>query len=56
MHEASLTISLKFAAFDDYWQPFLGRQGPAGAYVSTLPDDRRSELGHRLRARLTNVT
>jgi SAM-dependent methyltransferase len=52
VHEVPLTIPLDFAAFDDYWEPFLGRQGPAGAYVSTLPDDRRSQLEHRLRTRL----
>lgn len=37
VHEAPLTIPLVFTAFDDYWTSFLGRQGPAGAYVSTLP-------------------
>lgn len=52
LHEAPLTIPLDFAEFDDYWEPFLGSQGPAGAYVSTLPDDRRSQLKHRLRTRL----
>jgi len=52
VHEVPLTIPLDFAAFDDYWEPFLGRQGPAGAYVSTLPHNRRSQLEDRLRTRL----
>lgn len=52
VHEVPLTIPLDFASFDDYWEPFLKRQGPAGTYVSTLPHDRRSQLEHRLRTRL----
>jgi SAM-dependent methyltransferase len=55
VHEVPLTIPLDFAAFDDYWKSFLGGQGPAGAYVSALPDDHRSQLEHRLRARLIGM-
>jgi len=25
-----------FASFDDYWLPYLGKQGPGGNYVETL--------------------
>ena len=32
--ERPLTIQQPFASFDDYWHPFLGGQGPAGAYVA----------------------
>jgi SAM-dependent methyltransferase len=38
--------------FDDYWQPFLGGQGPAGAYVRSLDASRRDALAERLRAGL----
>ncbi len=31
-----ITIELSFASFDDYWSPFLGGQGPAGAYAASL--------------------
>jgi SAM-dependent methyltransferase len=41
-----------FSGFDDYWQPFLGGQGPAPAYVSSLPGRRRQALRDLLRARL----
>jgi len=41
-----------FADFDDYWQPFLGGQGPAPSYVASLTDDRRAELRDFLRERL----
>ena len=27
----ALEVERTFASFDDYWQPFLGGQGPAGA-------------------------
>ena len=29
---------MAFASFDDYWQPFLRGQGPAGAYVASLAE------------------
>jgi len=50
--EAALTVTLHFASFEDYWQPFLLGQGPAGAYVASLANDRRVELARRLRQRL----
>jgi SAM-dependent methyltransferase len=45
-------IPTVFADFDDYWQPFLGGQGPAPGYVMSLPDEHRRALGDLLRARL----
>jgi SAM-dependent methyltransferase len=39
----------QFANFDDYWQPFLGGQGPAPAYVMSLDDTARTRLRERLR-------
>jgi SAM-dependent methyltransferase len=50
--EQPLDIALSFASFDDYWSPFLGGQGPAGAYAASLPDTGRSALASRLRRRL----
>jgi len=50
--EEPLTIALPFASFDDYWLPFLTRQGPAGAYVSSLTADVCVQLRQRLRKRL----
>jgi SAM-dependent methyltransferase len=47
-----LTIETRFANFDDYWRPFLAAQGPAGAYVASLPPGDRDRLEQRLRARL----
>lgn len=50
--EQPLNIETRFASFDDYWEPFLGKQGPAGAYVASLPDEARRALRDRLRRRL----
>jgi SAM-dependent methyltransferase len=37
-------VSTDFVDFDDYWEPFLYGQGPAGVYVSGLPDAARAAL------------
>jgi SAM-dependent methyltransferase len=50
--EEGLTIQTRFASFDDYWAPFLAKQGPAGAYVAALSDQEREALEQRLRQRL----
>ena len=50
--EEGLTIETRFTGFDDYWGPFLEKQGPAGAYVATLPLGERQQLRERLRRRL----
>ena len=50
--EQPITIELPFASFDDYWRPFLGGQGPAGAYTNSLTEPRRAALEARLRSRL----
>ncbi len=50
--EQPIVVPQAFASFDDYWQPFLGGQGPAGAYAATLAQPRRASLEARLRRRL----
>ena len=50
--ERPITIDQRFASFDDYWQPFEGGQGPAGAYVAGLAPTARAALRDRVRARL----
>ena len=52
VEEQPIAIHLSFASFDDYWSPFLGGQGPAGAYVASLSEPRRAALEARLRSRL----
>lgn len=45
----ALEVPTPFTDAADYWSPFLGGQGPAPAYVMSLPEDQRE----RLRARVT---
>jgi SAM-dependent methyltransferase len=52
IEDEALAIDLRFASFDDYWSPFLGGQGPAGAHVAALSEDARRALESRLRKRL----
>ncbi|MCB2043334.1 MAG: methyltransferase domain-containing protein [Rhodoferax sp.] len=49
---APIDISTPFVDFDDYWQPFLGGQGPAPAYAMSLAPADRSALREAIRARL----
>lgn len=50
--EEALTIQTRFSSFDDYWHPFVEKQGPAGNYVAGLSATAREELRARLRKRL----
>jgi hypothetical protein len=45
-------VPTPFTSFEDYWQPFLGGQGPAPAYAMSLDEAARSRLCEHLRARL----
>ena len=48
----SLDVPTRFSGFDDYWQPFLGGQGPAPAYAMSLTEEARGRLRERIRSRL----
>jgi SAM-dependent methyltransferase len=39
-----IDIPTRFKDFDDYWNPFLGGQGPAPVYLASLNEERRTEL------------
>lgn len=45
-------IPTPFASFEDYWQPFLGGQGPAPAYAMSLDEPARARLRDAVRRRL----
>lgn len=47
-----IEIAAVFTTFEDYWEPFLGAQGPAPAYVASIPEDHRVRLRELLRSRL----
>lgn len=48
----AIDVETVFADFDDCWQPFLGGQGPAPAYVMSLPIPHRERLKERIRERI----
>ncbi|WP_431277545.1 class I SAM-dependent methyltransferase [Leifsonia poae] len=49
---SAIEIPTVFVDFDDYWQPFLGGQGPGPLYVMSLGEDPRASLRELLRSRL----
>jgi SAM-dependent methyltransferase len=53
VREQPLSIAMNFHSFADYWDPFQLGQGPAGAYVRTLPVDRLRALREVLKRRLS---
>jgi SAM-dependent methyltransferase len=48
--ETALHIRMEYAAFADFWAPFLGRDGPGAEYVGMLSDDERTRLESAVRA------
>jgi SAM-dependent methyltransferase len=48
----AIDIPTHFASFDDYWQPFLGGQGPAPSYAMSLDEEARARLRDCLRERI----
>lgn len=49
---AAIEVPTAFASFADYWEPFLGGQGPAPAYAMSLDEAARARLRERLRERV----
>jgi hypothetical protein len=60
VQEQPLDIEMRFESFEDYWQPFLYGQGPAGAFAASLDSAAlqrlRSELKRRLSVSEENVS
>jgi SAM-dependent methyltransferase len=52
VEEQPLEIAMQFRSFDDFWQPFLTGQGPAGAYVQQLLPERRLDLRDQVKCML----
>ena len=51
-----LELAAGFVDFEDYWQPFLGGQGPAPAYAMSLSEEQRAALRARLQAAVPSAT
>jgi len=48
----AIDVETRFKDFDDYWNPFLGGQGPAPGYAMSLDEEKRLQLRERIRAGL----
>jgi hypothetical protein len=48
----AIDIDTPFMSFDEYWQPFLGGQGPAPAFAMSLGETTRARLRDRIRERI----
>jgi SAM-dependent methyltransferase len=48
----AVQVPTVFRDFDDYWEPFLGGQGPAPGYLASVTAGQRDTLRERLQARL----
>jgi SAM-dependent methyltransferase len=48
-----IDVPTVFRDFNDYWMPFLGKQGAAPTYLASLDKEMRDRIRGALRARLT---
>jgi hypothetical protein len=48
----TLVVEASYRDFDDFWDPFTGGVGPAGAYFRSLDEGRRTTLREECRGRL----
>ena len=47
--ETTLGVRMEFASFDDYWRPYVGKEGPQAEYLSTLSNEERTRLRDAVR-------
>jgi SAM-dependent methyltransferase len=50
IERAVLTATIECETFEEWWEPFVGGVGPAGAYVANLPARKRDALREQLRS------
>jgi len=48
----AIEIPTIFRDFEDYWRPFLGKQGSAPTYLASLSDEAQNQIREILKARL----
>lgn len=52
IEQTTVVASLEHTTFEEWWEPFTGGVGPAGAHVAGLDAERRVELRERCRSLL----
>ncbi|MDP2774752.1 MAG: class I SAM-dependent methyltransferase [Nocardioides sp.] len=55
VEEDRLTVTVGFASFDDWWEPYTLGVGPAGVHVAALDPEGREELRQRCRELLPDA-
>lgn len=50
VEEQQLSIRMEFADFEDYWRPYLGKDGPGAEYVGSLAPEDRSRIESAVRS------
>jgi SAM-dependent methyltransferase len=50
VRETALVIRMEFTSFNDYWTPYLGKEGPAAEYVASLDAEKQERLRDLVRA------
>lgn len=50
IEEAQLSIRMDFTSFEDYWRPYLGKDGPGAEYVGSLDVDEKGRLEAAVRS------
>ncbi len=50
--EGALEARVDYAGFDDFWEPFTYRVGPAGQYLASLPAEQQDRIREACRAQL----
>jgi SAM-dependent methyltransferase len=50
IRDTMLTIRMDFTSFDDYWAPYLGKDGPGPEYMATLDGGQQQRLRDLVRA------
>src|SRR5581483_11158285 len=56
VHSHPIDVRTRFRDFSDYWQPFLGGQGPAPGYVASLTEVERTRLRDHLQTTLPTAS
>jgi SAM-dependent methyltransferase len=50
VQSSAVVAELEHASFEEWWEPYTGGVGPAGAYVAALDPERQAALRDRCRA------
>jgi hypothetical protein len=48
----AIEVPSVFENFDDFWRPFLGKTGPAPAYLASLDEFSRQSVRRQLESKL----